>query len=70
MRLISHFELHGFDYEILASIYPRIAKEEKNGETLLENLAEVLLARQRFQTIADSKCLLYCTVLINLLGIP
>lgn len=70
MRLITYFEMNGFDYEIFSSIYPRIATDEPKGATLLENLAEVLLARQRFQTIADTKCLLYNSVLCNLLGVP
>jgi hypothetical protein len=68
MRLMTYFELHGFDYEVLASIYPRIVNEEPKGNTFLECFIEVLLARQRFQTIADSKIMFYVSLLNSLLG--
>lgn len=66
MRLMTHFELHGFDYEVFSSIYPRILDEPK-GSTFLESFIEVLLARQRFQTIADSKVVFYLSLLNSLL---
>lgn len=69
MRLMTYFELHGFDHEVLASIYPRIVTEEPKGSTFQECFFEVLLARQRFQTIADSKSIFYLSLLNSLLGI-
>jgi ubiquitin conjugation factor E4 B len=67
MRLMTYFEQHGFDYEVYAAVYPRIAAEEPKGATFLENFTEVLLARHRFQTIVDSKAFFYVTLLQNML---
>ena len=70
MRLMSFFEQRGVEMEVFDSIYPRIEKEEDNGDTFLETFIEVLLARQRFQTIVGNKVFFYLTVLRTFLENP
>lgn len=52
---------------MFTTVYPRIREEEPKGNTFLENFAEVMLARHRFQTIADPKALFYVGLLQSLL---
>lgn len=54
--------------EILNIFYPRI--NDEIGGDFAEAFIEVLIARQRFQTILDSRAFFYLTVLDSLMTIP
>ena len=61
MKLLSHFERRGFNIEILETIYPKI-NGDYEGDFAVSFL-EALVARERFQTITDSKAFFYLTIL-------
>lgn len=68
MRLITHFERRGYNTEILNIFYPKV-NNDINGN-FAQSFIEVLIARQRFLTILDSKAFFYITCLENVLTIP
>ena len=68
MRLMTHFEQRGFNMEILNIFHPKV--NEDLGGDFPEAFIEVLIARQRFQTIIDGKAFFYLTVLESIIGIP
>lgn len=68
MKLLTHFERHGYNSELLNVIYPKIETELEGKFT--EVFLEVLCTRQRFQTILESKAFFYLTILLDLLQIP
>jgi hypothetical protein len=68
MTLLTHFERRGFSLDLLSSIGPRV--EQDLGGGFPSAILEVLLARQRFQTIQDGKAFFYLGVLLELAGEP
>ena len=68
MRLITHFERRGFNLDLLNIFYPKV--NEDLGGNFAQSFVEVLIARQRFLTILDSKAFFYITCLENVLTIP
>lgn len=68
MRMMSHFERRGFNPELIKIVHPKI-QEEVQGD-FAECFLEVLLARQRFQNILDSKAYFYQSLLVDLISIP
>lgn len=67
MRLMTFFEQRGVEMEIFDAIYPRIENEEEQGQTFLETFIDVLLARQRFQSIISNKLFFYTSLLRSFL---
>lgn len=61
MRLMTHFERRGFNMDLFNVFYPKL--NEEHGGDFPTAFLEVLIARQRFQTIIDGKAIFYISTL-------
>jgi len=68
MRLMSFFERNGLNMEIFNVFFPKL--DEENGGDFAQSFIEVLVARQRCQTIFDAKAFFYLNTLETLMAIP
>ena len=65
MRLVTHFERCGFNPNLL-----EVVMEGLEETRFSEEMLNVLLARQRFQSIIEPKSFFYLSLLCDLLSNP
>ena len=65
MRLVTHFERNGFNPNLL-----EVVMEGLEEARFSEEMLNVLLARQRFQSIIEPKSFFYLSLLCDLLSNP